>query len=663
MTTAAEFDPLPSPSGASPKADPVGASPQEGQALCAPRADRWRRVLQRLAFWCVILSLAVAAVVAGLVLRRYAWDQTEPIRFVGDIDNAFVQGTSTLRVGFLDRYDEMYNSHEDDGNFQLDYAPARLLIATCWTKWVRTQVDGPHQDWRLAAQWPSGFYAKARSLHRQYDLCRPLLNLNAFGEILSALGIFFLVRFWTSENLRKGKRSTFNAQLPTSSETLSLLGRWTLEVERWAFAPSRPIILGLIAALFFWFNPALIWNAHCWPQWDSWLLPFFLWALVAASADWWFCAGLLVATGAMFKGQILFVAPLFIFWPLFRGQWRAVVRWVIGFTTAVAAITAVWLVRTDQHVNDAAIAWVIGMAAAAALLWPLLRLTWAWYAKLPVAVLVIGLIIWPFVPFGWEWIAGAIVGLLAMAALVRFLPRRALAYAGSAWVASALLLCAPLFNGSTAWFQIGFAYGTRHYLIMGSGPNNNLPELLSQRWQWRDPMSTAYTMSPGKDADRLGAILTAVDRRIDHQPGQPLNIPLKYVLFGIYAVTLLLCSAGAAIQSRRGSPRFLVAVAAPWIVFFVVMTQMHQRYLLWGATISAGVVALGPGWALLHLLVTAIAWSQEMQTMLGAYRHTDNGIYRFIEGWHPGVGWALLLTAIIFVYFTLKPERKPRASS
>ena len=210
-----------------------------------------------------------------------------------------------------------------------------------------------------------------------------------------------------------------------------------------------------------------------------------------------------------------------------------------------------------------------------------------------------------------------------------------------------------------SWFEVGIAYGTQHYMHMGSGPNNNLAEILNNQWDWSNPMETAMTFTADQAIPNwIAQGLSSIDKRFRYTPGQEIRIPLKYLLVGSYIASLLLSSLGAAIQSKRNSPRFLVAVAAPWIVFFAVMTQMHQRYLLWGATVSAGVVAVSPGFALLHLLVTAIAWSQEMQTMMMVRNYRDYAVFRFIEGWHPGVGWALLLCALIFLYVSVAPERK-----
>ena len=53
-------------------------------------------------------------------------------------------------------------------------------------------------------------------------------------------------------------------------------------------------------------------SAHAWPGWDSWVIPFFVYALLLVSLDWWFCAGVVLALGALCKGQQLLVAPLFM---------------------------------------------------------------------------------------------------------------------------------------------------------------------------------------------------------------------------------------------------------------------------------------------------------------------------------------------------------------
>ncbi len=583
------------------------------------RSIRWW--LTKIAFWCVIGDIALAALLGGMRLRSWAWIQTEPMRFELDINNAFRQGSSALRIGYLNVYDDSFQAHQDDGRYDLDYSPGRLLVATLWTRWVRTRVDGPGQNWEIAPDWPREFYDQARDLHRQNELCRPLLIFNGCGEFAAAIAMFFLVRHWTRTRHR----------------------------------PATAVVLGLISAIFLWFNAELIWNAHCWPQSDCILLPFFLWALVAASADFWCVAGMLIAAGMMFKSQILFGAPLLILWPLWRGQLLAIVRFCIGLLTATALLTAPWLVRNIDHPNMKAIWWIIFAAIAVGALIPAVRSRWKWYVKSPLIAVAASLILWPFFHLGWLWVLCAAASIGALCAFFRYTRPRIWSYAVATSVAAALFLCVPLFNGSMSWFQIGIAYGTRHYLRMGSNTNDNLPQIMEQQWDWHllDPTTT---LPPGRLANSVGWILGQTDRDFDYQRGQPVAVPLKYLLVSVYGLSLLICSIGAAVHDVRRSPRFLIAISAPWIVFFTVMPQMHERYLLWGAVISAATVALGPGMAMLHLLITAIAISMEIDAMAWAYKNTS--LLQFIDGWHSGIAWALMLCAAIYLYLAAAPDRR-----
>ncbi len=80
-----------------------------------------------------------------------------------------------------------------------------------------------------------------------------------------------------------------------------------------------------------------------WATYDSWVLPWYLLAALLASLDWWFCSGLALAVGAMFKGQQLAVVSVFIIWPLIQGRVGAALRWCIGLAVGFAAVTSPWL--------------------------------------------------------------------------------------------------------------------------------------------------------------------------------------------------------------------------------------------------------------------------------------------------------------------------------
>ena len=168
----------------------------------------------------------------------------------------------------------------------------------------------------------------------------------------------------------------------------------------------------------------MILDAHGWPQWDVWIVPFYLLAALAASTKRWFWCGCLLAAGAMLKGQLLFVAPFFVLWPLWQKRWASALRLLAGFTTTAALLVSPWLLRTPA-----------------------------------------------------AWISVTIIGLVGSFIILR----RRLPHAG-AWIAGLTALTAfiagALAGGSFAWLQIGFLYGSEHYPYLFISSCYNLPFLL-----------------------------------------------------------------------------------------------------------------------------------------------------------------------------------------
>lgn len=103
-----------------------------------------------------------------------------------------------------------------------------------------------------------------------------------------------------------------------------------------------------------WLNPGSILDSHGWPQWDSWLPPFFLVAAILVTLDWWIAAGLLLGVGCMFKGQLLLVSPVLVLCPLLAGWPGRFLRIVAGMSAAAALVLWPWLVT-----NLAAMRWII----------------------------------------------------------------------------------------------------------------------------------------------------------------------------------------------------------------------------------------------------------------------------------------------------------------
>ena len=266
------------------------------QSLCANRLAR------RIALAALIISLLLG----GVQLRRWTWAETRHVRFQHDILNAFYWGSETLaqarRIspnetsgnswaafarGYFTLYDRVQQkAYRND--YRLDYPPLRLLVMSIWARQVRNDFPGVDDG------------------HPKH--LKPLLNVNLACELISAVAIFFLVRLW----VRRSAGATHS----------SLLRGLPLQ--------HRAAICGLAAASVAWLEPSMILDTHGWPQWDVWIVPFFLFAVLAALKKRWFLCGCLLAAGAMLKGQLLLVVPFFVLWPLWQKRWVRALRLLAG---------------------------------------------------------------------------------------------------------------------------------------------------------------------------------------------------------------------------------------------------------------------------------------------------------------------------------------------
>src|SRR6266542_3591315 len=333
----------------------------------------------------LLALLIIALFLGGVQLRRWIGGTTRHVRYQHDTVNAFYWGSEVLKearrlspdeasanslTGFCRGYFALYErvkhkAYEKD--YGLDYPPLRLLVMAIWAKQVRNQFPGVDDG--------------------HPKLVNPLLKINLLCELLSAVAIFSLVRLCVQRCSRTTK-STLLPSLPLQH---------------------RASICGLAAASVAWLEPSMILDAHGWPQWDVWILPFYLFAALAALKNRWFLCGCLLAAGAMFKGQLLFVTPCLVLWPLWQKRWSRALCVLAGFASTTALVVSPWLLRT------------------------------------PTALIVVALIggVGCLIFFGrkfrdaWAWVAGMI--------------------ALGAFVAGAVA------GGSFAWLQIGVLYGSEHY--------------------------------------------------------------------------------------------------------------------------------------------------------------------------------------------------------
>jgi hypothetical protein len=475
------------------------------QSLCANRLAR--RV--------ALAALIILLVLAGVQLRRWTWAETRHVRFQHDIVNAFYWGSETLKEarrlspdeasanswaafarGYFTLYDRVQQkAYKSD--YRLDYPPLRLLVMSIWAKQVRNDFPGVDDG------------------HPKH--IKPLLNVNLACELISAVAIFLLVRLW----VRRSSIATHSAFL------------------RGLPLQNRAAICGLAAASVAWLEPSMILDTHGWPQWDVWILPFYLFAALAALKKRWFLCGCLLAAGAMLKGQLLLIVPFFVLWPLWQKRWVRVLRLLAGFASTTALLVSPWLLRTPTALIAVAL---VGGGSCLVFFGGKFRHPWAWVA----GVIALG-----------TFVAGALAG------------------------------------GSFAWLQIGFLYGSEHYPYLFISSTYNLPFLL----------------------DRLGMSLK--DPLWSHEFGsQHVAVTVQWMLRLAYLGGLALCSLGAARHWRNRDPRLLIAMATPWLLMFALLGQMHERYLMWGAVVSAVALGVSLRLSVVHFIISAMSTAMIVHVML-----------------------------------------------
>ena len=463
----------------------------------------------------LLVFLIVALFLGGIQLRRWIGESTRHVRYQHDIVNAFYWGSETMKEarrlspdeatansltgfcrGYLALYDRVkHKAYNND--YGLDYPPLRLLVMAIWARQVRNQFPGVDDG--------------------HPKLVNPLLKINLLCELLSAVAIFLLVRLCLERQARA-----------TQSDSLRSLA-----------LQHRASICGLAAASAAWLEPSMILDAHGWPQWDVWILPFYLFAAFAALKNRWFVCGCLLATGAMFKGQLLFVAPFFVLWPLWQKRWNRALRVLAGFIAMAALIASPWLLHAPA----------------------------AWVALL------------------------AVTGFASLLFLQRELPHRCAWISGIAGCAAFII--GAFTGGSFAWLKVGFLYGSEHYPYLVISSCYNLSSLLSKLgWSLKDPFWSVH----------FGSL--------------DFHLTLQWTLRLLYLGALAVCAYGAARQVRDRDPRVLIAITAPWLLMFALLGQMHERYLVWGAVVSAVTLGVSLRLSIIHFIISAASTAMIVHVML-----------------------------------------------
>jgi hypothetical protein len=148
-------------------------------------------------------------------------------------------------------------------------------------------------------------------------------------------------------------------------------------------------------------------------------------------------------------------------------------------------------------------------------------------------------------------------------------------------------------GGSFAWLRVGFLYGSEHYPYLVISSCYNLPSLLSKLgWSLKDPFWSVH----------FGSL--------------DFHLTLQWTLRLLYLGALAVCAYGAARQIRDRDPRVLIAITAPWLLMFALLGQMHERYLVWGAVVSAVTLGVSLRLSIIHFIISTASTAMIVHVML-----------------------------------------------
>lgn len=93
---------------------------------------------------------------------------------------------------------------------------------------------------------------------------------------------------------------------------------------------------------------------------------------------------------------------------------------------------------------------------------------------------------------------------------------------------------------------------------------------------------------------------------------------------------------------------------------FAILAQMHERYLVWAVAASAVGVAAGVGPTLLFLFLTGMSWLTMADSILNFDRLFSPKWKLFMDESQPGLSWAVLACALVYLYIASTTSRTHR---
>lgn len=578
----------------------------------------------------LLVPLVLGSAWLGVAMREGTWQRTAPVRYVPDMVNAWTWGSRAAGErwgGYFGIYDEVVRravaSGEPGANYGLDYVPLRLAVMTLWAGAERRAGVTAWQNTR--------------------ETNAPLLAVNYAMDAVSAIAAWGI----TTHVLFLQRRRAL-AGVPGQE------GGWGISVPvAWA--------LGALAGSLVWLNPAMHVSGFGRPTWDVWVVTFYLLACWAMVGRLWAVAGLVLAVGAMFKGQQLAVIAFFVPWAVVSGGLSGLLSWSAGLVLGTGLVTWPWMVGGPG--DRAGLGWAAVVAAggagaaAAGGWWARLRRANVRRSDVRGAKAQVG-----SAAASVDGSAGGSVGRPVMSVELPevsvkgdgrrlwrgVVPGGRAAVWGLAVVLGAVVTYRVWAGAaSMAWFEVAFRYGAEKFGRLEVGGSMCLAGILQNRFGWQ------------ADDVVFG--------------GAWGGVTMTQLLAGVYGACAIACGIAAGVGHRRGDPRrILVAMPAVWICFFAFMAKMHERYLLWGAVAAALCVGRSMGLALLGLVLSLASWAMTLRVMIqgsatrGDYRllgMTGDAVQRLIDPMIPDAGWGVMVAAGVFLWAAVAPARRERTTN
>jgi hypothetical protein len=133
-----------------------------------------------------------------------------------------------------------------------------------------------------------------------------------------------------------------------------------------------------------------------------------------------------------------------------------------------------------------------------------------------------------------------------------------------------------------------------------------------------------------------------------------LHLTLQWALRLLYLGALALSARGLTRHLRARDPRALIAIAAPWLLMFALLGQMHERYLMWGAVVSAVALGVSVRLSIIHFIISIASTAMIVHVMLidkkldPTLRAID-----FLHGVRPYASFVVLACVAVYLWDAL----------